>query len=182
VDAILALIHRWNLPQFLYNWQTLIAGVLAFAAGFGTVVATMIMARRQIKAAREQTEATVRLEQDRVASEALAFRVMLEAAMTRVLFEVAWAKTAYPQILAQKAAGVSDEALRVRRCITKGAFAELRAACVRQGGSLTGEFLDLEREIDSFAAPSRSPAGLTEQLTLIETKATELRHKAAARI
>ncbi len=37
-----------------------------------------------------------------------------------------------------------------RECITKGAFAELRAACVRRGGPLTGEFLDLEREIDSF--------------------------------
>ena len=28
VGAVLALIHRWNLAQFLYNWQTLIAGAL----------------------------------------------------------------------------------------------------------------------------------------------------------
>jgi glycerol dehydrogenase-like iron-containing ADH family enzyme len=68
-----------------------------FAAGFGTVVATLIIARRQIVASREeadkviaatraqtevtakQTETTVRLEKDRVASEARAFRAMLEA-------------------------------------------------------------------------------------------------------
>jgi hypothetical protein len=59
---------------------------------------------------------------------------------------------------------------------------------------LTGEFLDLEGEIDSFASqvgtyafsvgaaiPVRKGmhAGLGEQLTLIETIATELRQKAA---
>jgi hypothetical protein len=58
---------------------------------------------------------------------------------------------------------------------------------------LTGEFLDLEREIDSFALqcedrPSSTTqviirmgkhAGLADQLTLIEAKATELRANAA---
>jgi hypothetical protein len=47
----------------------------------------MIIARRQIAKAREQTEATVRLERERVLSEAQAFHVMLEAAMARVLAE-----------------------------------------------------------------------------------------------
>ena len=61
---------------------------------------------------------------------------------------------------------------------------------------MTGEFLDLEREIDSFALqcedrPSTilsvtirmgKHAGLGEQLALIENKATELRQKAAERI
>ena len=60
-------------------------------------------------------------------------------------------------------------------------------------GPLTGDFLDLEREIDSFAgqyADRLSPsahviirlgkhAGPVEQLTLIEGKATALREKAA---
>ena len=116
--------------------------------------------------------------------------------MARVLAEAAWARRTYSDILTQRA-GVSVDALVVRQCITKGAFAELRAACVRQGGPLTGEFLDLEREIDSFASqwedcahlrpvPARSDkgrhAGLGEQLALIETKATELREKAAERI
>ncbi len=117
---------------------------------------------------------------------------MLEAAMARVLAEAAWAKMTYPQILTRPR-GESVEALLVRNCITKGAFAELRAACVRRGGPLTGDFLDLEREIDSFASQSAnfaSPAsievrirkgfhaGLGEQLALVETKAAELRKKA----
>jgi hypothetical protein len=40
VDAIIALIHRWNLPQFLYNWQTLIVGVSAVLAAWRTIRAT----------------------------------------------------------------------------------------------------------------------------------------------
>jgi hypothetical protein len=84
---------------------------------------------------------------------------------------------------------------RVRQCITKGAFAELRAACVRRGSTLTGEFLDLEREIDNFALqyeyyPSKTMgvlirlgkhAGLNEQLASIERKADALREKAFER-
>jgi hypothetical protein len=191
-------IQHWKVAQVFYDWQTLIAGVLALLAGFGTVAATMIIARRQIAASREeadrviaatraqteatfkQTEATVRLEDLRKASEALAFHVMLEAAMARVLAEATWVRKTYPQILTPKA-GVSAAVGAVRQHFTKGAFAELRGACVRQGSPLTGEFLDLEREIDSFAAQGNSPADLTEQLALIETKATELRQKAFER-
>ena len=44
---------------------------------------------------------------------------------------------------------------------------------------MTGEFLDLEREIDSFAEQGNSPAGLDEQLALIEAKAAGLRNRAA---
>jgi hypothetical protein len=185
-------IQRWKVAQVFYDWQTLIAGVLALLAGFGTVAATMIIARRQIAASREeadrviaatraQTEATVRLEDLRNASEALAFHAMLEAAMARVLTEAAWARSLYPRTFAQTTDDPSVEAYAVRQCITKGAFAELRAACVRRGGSLTGEFFELEREIDSFASqwgtyafsgaaampvPKGKPAGLGHQLTL----------------
>jgi hypothetical protein len=53
----------------------------------------------------------------------------------------------YLPILAQ-IAGLSLDGLVVRQCITKGAFAELRAACVRRGGDLTGEFLDLALRAD----------------------------------
>jgi hypothetical protein len=119
---------------------------------------------------------------------------MLEAAIARVLAEAAWAQKTYPQILTQKA-GSSVEALAVRQCITRGAFPELRAAGVRRGGSLTCEFLDLEREIDSFAmqwvdsivnagvlSRGGKHAGLGEQLALIETKAAALREKAVERI
>jgi hypothetical protein len=69
----------------------------------------------------------------------------------------------------------------------------LRAALIRRGGVLTALFLDLEREIDSFAAQSilgSSPtarelihlgkhAGLAEQLASIEKRAADLRQKAA---
>jgi hypothetical protein len=198
-------IQRWKLAQVLYDWQTMIAGVLALLAGFGTVAATMIIARRQIAASREgadrviaatraQTEATVRLEDLRKASEALAFYVMLEAAMARVLTEAAQARRTYLPILTQTA-GLSLDGLVVRQGITKGAFAELRAACIRQGGDLTGEFLDLEREIDSFASQYEDRptvtqgvtirmgklAGLDEQLASIERKAEALREKAIER-
>jgi hypothetical protein len=92
-------------------------------------------------------------------------------------------------------AGSTVEALAVRNCITKGAFAELRGACVRQGGPLTGEFLDLEGEIDNFALQFENRitnasviirmgkhAGLGEQLALIEKKATALREGAFDRL
>jgi len=186
--------------QFLYDWQTVIAGGLAVLAALGTIWATIGSAGREIKASQAQTDVaqsqidtTIRLEQDRVASEARAFRAMLAAAMARVLAEAAWARTTYSGVLTQTT-GSSVDALTVRtKCITKGAFAELRAACVRQGGPLTGEFLDLEREIDSFARQCESlyhrpqssltirtgkHAGLGDQLALIETKATVLRKKA----
>ena len=82
--------------EFLYDWQTLIAGVFALLAGFGTVWVTRHIANRQITASREeadrviaatreQTETTVHLERQRVLSEASAFHAMLEAAMARVL-------------------------------------------------------------------------------------------------
>jgi hypothetical protein len=200
-------IQHSRVNLFLYDWQTVIAGVLALAAGILTVVVTMIIANNQITASRKeadrviaatreqteatfkQTEATVRLERERIASEAKAFRTMLAAAMTRVLDEATWAKSVIPSMPLTQTS--SFEALGVRQCITKGAFAELRAACVRQGGSLTGEFLDLEREIDSFASqwedhifnaavPVRwgKHAGLGEQLKAIEDKAFTLRELA----
>jgi hypothetical protein len=192
----------------LDHWQTVIAGVLALAAGILTVVATMIIANKQIAASRaeahrviaatraqtdatfKQTEATVTLAQLRDASEALAFHAMLEAAMARVLAEAGLARKTYPGVLAQTT-GASPDAFTVRQSITKGAFAELRAVCVRRGGTLTGDFLDIESEIDSFAMQCKDAlaisgavvrwglhAGLGEQLALIEGKAAALRQKA----
>ena len=197
--------------DLLDRWQTLVAGLLALAAAAAwTIRATRSTAKEQIAAGREdadrvvaaardqikatykQTETTIRLERERVLSEASAFRVMLKAAMERVLTEADEARKTYPQLLAQSQ-GEFVEALAVRQCITKGAFAELRAACVRQGGPLTGEFLDLEREIDSFASQwelGTTPTagelirkgkheGLGDQLALIEANASALRQKAA---
>lgn len=200
--------HYTTFWEAVDHWQTLIAGVLALAAGILTVVVTRRVANRQIAASREQadrmvaaareqtsvtseqTAMTVRLERMRDAGQARAFRAMLEAATERVVAEAATARKAYPDILKQKESS-SIAAFAVRKCITKGGFAELRAACVRQGSPLTFEFLDLEREIDNFASgweddqstygiPIRKGqhAGLSEQLGLIEKMATELHRKA----
>jgi hypothetical protein len=199
-------VQHCRVARFLHEWQTLAAGLLALLAAVGTIWATRSTASRQIKAARkeadrviaaarEQTSATFDLARRRDASEAFGFYVMLEAAMARVLAEAARAKRTYLPILTQTA-GLSLDGLVVRRCITKGAFAELRAACVRRGGDLTGEFLDLEREIDSFASQYEDRptvtqgvtirmgklAGLDEQLASIERKADALREKAFERV
>ena len=152
-------IKDWVVAQILYDWQTVIAGVLALAAAWWTVRTTKLTAQDQITAAGEQTKAaveqtttTIRVDRERVASENRAFCVMLEAAMARVLAEVAWARSNYAGLTAHASGDPSRGAYVVRTCITKGAFTELRAACVRLGSPLTGEFLDLEREIDSFAS------------------------------
>jgi hypothetical protein len=94
-------IQHSRVNEFLYDWQTVIAGVLALAAGILTVVVTMIIANKQITASRKeaakviaatraqtavaqkQIDTTVRLERMRDASEIEAFRAMLQAAMTR---------------------------------------------------------------------------------------------------
>ena len=86
-------IQHSRVNQFLYDWQTVIAGGLALLAGVIAVCVT----QRQITATREQTETTVRLEQERVASESRAFHAMLAAAMERVLAEAAWARKISPQ-------------------------------------------------------------------------------------
>ena len=91
VGAILALIHRWNLPQFLYNWQTLIVGVSAVLAAWRTIRATTQSADREVKASQAQTavaqkqiETTLQLERQRDAlreldrtdrAEVIAFRL-----------------------------------------------------------------------------------------------------------
>jgi hypothetical protein len=148
-------------------------------------------ADRMVAAARSQSDTMVDLETIRHQNQDRAFCVMLEAAMARVLAEAAWARRTYPQLWTQTT-GASPDALIVRQqCITKGAFAELRAACVTHGSPLTGEFLDLEREIDSFAPQWEDHlssasvmirwgkhAGLGEQLASIEAKATALHDKA----
>ena len=145
-------IQHSKAAQFLYDWQTVIAGVLALAAAFGTVAATIIIASRQIAASREeanrvvaatreqtsvtaeQTETTVRLERMRDASEASAFHAMFEAAMARILDEASWAKRTYPNLMTPQEAGASPEALVVRNCITKGKARSRNCAPLAFGG------------------------------------------------
>ena len=196
------------MARFLYDWQTLAAGLFALLAAVGTIRETRSTARKQIDASGEdarkviaatrdlteatfkQTETTVRLEEKRVADEDRAFRAVLGAAMTGVLAEAAWTRENYSQVFARTDER-SIDGYAVRQCITKGAFAELRAACLKLGSPLTSEFLDLERQIDNFASQWRDVpwagnmrregkhVGLTEQLTTIEDKAFALRELAA---
>jgi hypothetical protein len=196
---ILTLIHRWNLRQFLYNWQTLIAGVLAVLAAWRTIRATTQSADREVAASQAQTavaqkqiETTLRLERRRAASEGYAFCAMLEAAVGRVLVEAADAQHIFAAAVAQVPdSSVSRSALRARQRFTKSAFDELRSACVRYGGHLTAEFLELESEIDDFASSRHTMLiegdeqwglhkGLHDQLAVIEMKARHLREEAAA--
>ncbi|HTR13890.1 MAG TPA: hypothetical protein VMI72_11700 [Roseiarcus sp.] len=169
------------------HWQTLAAGVLAVLAAILTILQTRSSAKREIAASKEQTdvarqqvETTLRLEQRRIAREGYAFSALLEAAMARVLSEVAEARG---ELLPSAA----------RQCFTKSAFSELRSACVRQGGRLTADFLNLECEIDSLASSfieveglyrerlrDGVPQGLTDQLSRIEIKASHLREEATA--
>jgi hypothetical protein len=190
----------WRYTTFwdwLDHWQTLIAGGFALLAGVGTVVATIIIANRQIAASREeakrviaatceQTATTVNLEQTRKESEARAFRAMFEAAMVRVLADAKDAKEAFrgpgPHLY--------EDAYAARKRFSKLGFNELRAACVRQGTRLTEKFLELENEIDKFASQTREtstgpwgePNGLVGQLADIENKAKQLREEAVEQI
>jgi hypothetical protein len=152
-------------------------------------------AREQISVTAKQTATVVQLEHDRIENKNRAFRVMLKAATARVLAEIAWATETYPGLTASASGAPSREAFVVRTRITKSGFAELRAACVRLGSPLTGELLDLEREIDNFASQCEETgpftvgqpaairvgknAGLVKQLTSIKAKATVLQDKAA---
>jgi hypothetical protein len=139
IESIEGWIQRWKLVKVFYDWQTLIAGVLALLAGFGTVWMTRHIANSQIKATFKQIETTVRLERLRRAHEDFAFYAMFESAMDRVLAEEA----AVPQT------GLGVYAVRPR--FSKMAFDELRGACLTHGSRLTEKFLELETKINDFA-------------------------------
>jgi hypothetical protein len=183
--------------QFIYDWQTLIAGLLALVAGVGTVVATIKSANREIAAAQEQTKAAQRqtavtreIEGRRIAREGYAFHAMLEAAMGGIIKDVEAAKN----LPAPSADGstYSAPAYAVRQRVKRTGFIELRSAFLHfGGGTLTEKFLQLDKEIEIFAeqfmmgglnAPPLIGvnAGLSEQLARIEQQAIELRRAAAA--
>jgi hypothetical protein len=203
--------------NLLYYYQTLVAGILAVLAAGGTVWATIQSANREIaasqaqtKVAQEQIATTLRLERQHVAREIYAFRAMVEAAMGRVIAEAKEAREIFSKARRfdedpfgrefDRAAGVSRvslEALHARENFTKNAFSELRGACLRYGGLLTAEFLELESLIDKFASYTTNVNeevdtqdqpivvrvgyndGLEEELAVIEAKAHHLREEAA---
>jgi hypothetical protein len=163
--------------DFFDHWQTLIAGALAVLAGAGTIWATIKSANREIAASQAQTDvaqqqikATIYFARRRELEEGIAFLALLVGAMARVLAETAWARKALLVPL--------FDFPTVRGSVTKGGFEELRGGCLRLGSPLTGEFLDLEREIDNFARTVLETEPGLKQLDLIDTKAMELRDRA----
>jgi hypothetical protein len=215
-------VHHSALWPFLYDWQTLLAGIFALGAAALTVLGTFTSANRQIDAANKQAEkviaasreaadrevaasrdqivlaqkqieASLRSERRRLAREGYAFHAMVVASMERVLAEAGEAKTIFLSAKASATATSSPQAYEARQHFSKGAFPELRTACVRYGGRLTRELLELERDIDDFrsrtqgGAPSAYGAipqlglhaGFDDQLANIEAKANHLREEAA---
>jgi hypothetical protein len=174
--------------KVLYDWQTLITGVLALIAATATVLATIKAANREISAAQEQIAVTLRVERRRIARESYAFFAMLEAAMGAVVEDIEAARlifAAEPQHI-----GESTLAYQARQRVKKTAFADLRSACLRLGGRLTTPFLRLDKNIDDFAeqwitAPSAGDpirkgtnAGLVIELNTLKLQAVALREEA----
>jgi hypothetical protein len=183
--------------QVIDHWQTLIAGMLALAAGVGAVVTTIKSASREVTAAQAQTKAaqyqiavTREIERRRISREGYSFYAMLEAAMRSVTEDVGEARKMFA---APPPSGSSGAAHEVRQRVKRVGFAELRGAFLRFGGPLTAPFLYLDKEIEDFAAqwmnvpsatglePTREGINtrLHEQLGRIEQQAIILRQKAA---
>ncbi len=98
-------IQHWKVAQFLYDWQTLIAGFLAVLAAAATIWLTVRSANREIAASQEQTavaqrqiETTLRLERRRAAREGYAFHATIWAAMERVLLEASEAESIFLRV------------------------------------------------------------------------------------
>jgi hypothetical protein len=190
--------------QYIDHWQTLIAGLLARAAGVGAVWATIKSANREVAAAQEQTKAAQRqtavvreIERHRIAREQYAFYVMLEAAMGAVIADVEAARNLLRPGPLVAGNTYSVQAYAVRQRVKRTGFTELRSAFLHFGGGagggvLTAQFLRLDKGIEVFAehtsfnsttgAPTSLGlnAGLSEQLDRIEKQAIKLCGKAAA--
>jgi hypothetical protein len=141
-----------SISHLFYKWQTLTAGLLALAAAWMTVRATIKAADREVDAAREQTSAAqkqtetiLRLERQRLAREARGFFEAFYAAMGIVLEDVAAARKLSEGNID------SSTACKIRQRITKELFANIRNSLLRFGEELTAPFLRLERSIDLFA-------------------------------
>lgn len=178
---------------FIGNWQMLIAGMLALIASGGSIGVTKYAAKREIWAARRQTDATrdqiaamKQIERRRIARESYTFFAMLDAATAVVVEDVYAAR----EIVAGRLEGhESLAACYARQHIKKTGFPELRNACLQFGGRLTAPFLRLDKEIDEFAGQLTYGyvltvrdrvvlgvnEGLLDQLDEIEQQASALR-------
>jgi hypothetical protein len=141
------------------------AAIYDFFRDQGSVIAGVL--NRQIAAADEQTQVAQKqlatsllIERRRVASEAWAFYVMLEAATGVVREDADAARKMLPNPEQQPS---SQLAYWARQRIRKTSFTDLRSACLKLGGELTEPFLRLDNAIDDFASqwqPDPSTAGV----------------------
>ena len=119
--------------RFLYDWQTLLTGVLALVAAGLTIWQTRSSANREIDAsqkktavAQKQIDETRRLDRRGAASEGFAFHAMVSAAMKGVLEE---GKEVEELVFGSAPTDdPSKRAYKARTHFTKLAFLELRAA------------------------------------------------------
>jgi predicted nucleotide-binding protein len=137
------------------------------------------------------------LEREPIVSDRHAFYEALEAVMSHLLKETGEAREIFLSAGATDKAVKSPQALEARRHLSRGALHELRPACLRYGGKLTADFLELDRKIEEFASrveQRRSTYdggwtdayglhdGFEDQLAAIEAKSKHLHKEAAARI
>jgi hypothetical protein len=141
-----------------YQWQTLIAGIFAVLAAFGTIWATIAAANKEVAAAqyqitvaREQIADSRRREQHSFATKNHAFLLMLKAAMKITIDDVLAAKRLMNGFSINEMPH-SPECYQGRRRIRRNGFAEIRGACIQVGGSLSDLFLRLDGEIDDFSS------------------------------
>ena len=194
---------------FFYDWQTLIAGIMALIAGFGTIWVTrdaakktikaandtadreIAAAQEQIKVAQRQIDTSLDMERRRTMQEGRAFLEMLVSAMQIVIDDVAIAKA----LDVPDNAVSSQNAYSARQQIKKTAFTDLRRACLRNSSDLTGKFLSLDNLIDGLASKCSkgqstggmelwlgNNKGLGDELSAIEKAAAEILKDARAGI
>jgi hypothetical protein len=132
--------------QLAYDWQSLVAGLLAFGAGFIAYRG----AANQAKVARDQIAQSQKAERLRIARESYGFAETLRASTALVVEESGEARKLLPNV-APDDGGSSIPAYEARQRISKTGFSDLRAAFIRLGGELTEPFFRLDALIDRFA-------------------------------
>jgi hypothetical protein len=145
--------------QLAYDWQSLVAGILALGAG----VVAYCGAADQAKVARDQIAQSQKSERRRIARESHAFAETLRASTALVVEEAGEALKLFPNVPPGDP-GQSPEAYAARQRISKTGFSDLRVAFIRLGGELTEQFFRLNAQIDHFADQWMTPSRTTSDM------------------
>jgi hypothetical protein len=186
-----------HLTGELWEWQTLIVGVLALIAGVGTILTTRHAAAEQVGAAQRQTDEMRTMERRRIVREAYAFYVMMDAATESVLADVEGARKMIAASTAEPSRDRPRIAYEARTKVKQAGFPELRTACLRYGSQqVTSAFLRLDKTINDLSSASKvrphwlggnagmigEPEGIPLELDHIEALAKGLRDRVGPRI